>query len=738
MPQPDETTSPPATSAAPSPPPPLRPRIGSSKKSQFYGLASFAIVLALLYFGREVLIPLALAVLIAFLLTPVANALERLRLGRVASALIVAIVGLALLGGFGWVVERRLVEIVNRLPDYRQSVQAKFHRLTRLGGVVEKVRREFRQTVQDPPATQAMSATTRTTTAQAAIIELAPTASARAPQVPEAPPAPLAAAPASLPPPPVALVAPSPDAPWAVRLYPQPATALELAGEYLGRILTPVATAGLVLVFIIFMLIGRDNLRDRMILLAGGGRLHVTTQAFDDAATRISRFLTAQSLINLAYGIVVALGLWVIDMTLGGGHGGGIRTALLAGMICAVTRFVPYIGPWLGAAVPLGLAFAAFPGNGVFFATLAMFVAVEIFVSQAVEPNVLGSSTGVSPIAVLISAVFWTWLWGPIGLLLSTPLTVLLVVIGKYVPQFAMLDVLLGDKPVLDATTRVYQRLIAGDDEEAAEIALEYLGERPLEAVYDEILIPVLAEAECDWHHGKLDDVRHARIRQAIRDIVGVLGDQQHEEDARAAATTTVRQAKGLPEVTLTSVPADTVPTAAAPAPAPAAVSASPAPTSMSATRPPLPASAVVRVRCLPAHDEADQIVCLMLAQVLERRRFRVSVPDTVALASETAASIDPATSDVVVVSALPPKAALHARYLVRLFRQHDVSVPTVVALWTAHQTGAVAPGGVPTVTSLDALQDQLDQVTPMILLKQKPSPVPVPGTPCRPDPRWP
>src|SRR6185503_21308728 len=146
---------------------------------------------------------------------------------------------------------------------------------------------------------------------------------------------------------------------------------------------------------------------------------------------------------------------------------------------------------------------------------------------QVVEPNVLGSSTGVSPMAVRVAAVFWTWLWGPIGLLLSTPLTVLLVVMGKYVPQLAVLDVLLGDKPVLDPTARIYQRLIAGDDEEAAELALEYLKERPVEAVYDQILIPALTEAECDWHRGKLDDTRHLWIRQGLKEIVQALGEHQ-------------------------------------------------------------------------------------------------------------------------------------------------------------------------------------------------------------------
>lgn len=650
------------------------PRPDAFKPNHFYAFASVAILLALLYFGQEVLIPLALAVLIAFLLAPVVNALERLRLGRVASALLVVLAGLALAVGFGWVVEQRLVEIVNKLPEYRQGIQTKLHRLTRSGGVLEKATEEFRQTVH-PPATTRAAATTQAVAPGGAVITAATSNDSERPTAISTP----------------ALKAPSPDEPWPVRLYPRPATALDLVGQYVGKLLSPVATAGLVIVFIIFILIGRENLRDRMILLAGGGRLHVTTQALDDAATRVGRFLTAQSLINVSYGAVIALGLWIIDRTIGDGQG-GVRTALLAGMICAVMRYVPYIGPWLGAAVPLGLAFAAFPGNGVFLVTLAMFVGIEIVVSQVVEPNVLGSSTGVSPMAVLVSAVFWTWLWGPIGLLLSTPLTVLLVVMGKHVPQLAVLDVLLGDEPVLDPTTRIYQRLIAGDDEEATEMALEHLKERSLEAVYDQILIPALAEAECDWHRGKLDDTRHLWIRQGLKEIVQALGEQQQGEDTDDAAGARVREAKGQTD-------------------RPAPASEAPLP------RPALPRGAAVSVRCLPAHDEADQIVGLMLAQVLDRRGFAVTIPDTVSLASEMVGSIDPQATDILVISALPPKAALHARYLLKLLTPKYPALKMIVGLWTNDKTSVVHLDTVQTATSLDALQDQIDQITPAVLL---------------------
>jgi predicted PurR-regulated permease PerM len=550
--------------------------------------------------------------------------------------------------------------------------------------MVETVRNELRQSLQEAPTSQATATTQTASTTRSSTVVLGGPAVA---------PTPLKSPDVS----PPRLDPPSSDNPWAVRLYPKPATTLELIGQYVGKLLSPVATAGLVLVFIIFMLIGRENLRDRMILIAGGGRLHGATQAFDDAATRISRFLTAQSLINVSYGVVIAVGLWLIDITMGGGQG-GLRTALLAGLICAVMRYIPYIGPWLGAAVPLALAFAAFPGYGVFFVTFAMFVAIEVFVSQAVEPHVLGSSTGVSPIAVLVAAVFWTWLWGPIGLLLSTPLTVLLVVMGKYVPQLAMLDVLLGDEPVLNPTTRIYQRLIAGDDEEAAEIAIEYLKERPLEAVYDQILIPALAEAESDWHRGKLDDARHVSIRQGLKEIVQALGEKQQADEDKAAGVATAPQAKN--QTSGHATPSD----------APAA-------------RSPLPDGSTVNVRCLPAHDEADQIVGVMVAQVLERRGYTVTVANADSLASEMAASFDTEKVDVVVVSALPPKATLHARYLLKRIATRGTDLQIVVGLWTYDRPGAVEVDDVQTATSLDALQKHFDKITPMILLGKAPAP---------------
>jgi predicted PurR-regulated permease PerM len=679
--------------------------VDSAKRPQFYALASIAIILALLYFGQEVLVPLALALLFSFLLTPLVVRLERLHLGRVTAALLVVLVAVSVVVLLAWTVERRVVQIVDKLPDYRDSIHAKFARLTRSGGMVEKVREEIKQTIAEPPTTQATATTQATTQSStqpasaAAPVKAPPTTSSTPPA--DAPVV-TASATATAP-------RPTPDDPWPVRLYPKPASTLEVAGTYLGRFLGPVATAGLVLVFVVFMLIGREDLRDRLIRLVGDGRLHVTTQALDDAATRISRFLLAQLMINSAFGVTVALGLWVIDLTLGGGQS-GFLTAVVAGMLCGVLRFVPYIGTWIGAALPLGLAFAAYSGNGVFFATLAMFLVVELLISQVVEPNLLGSSTGLSPIAVLVTAVFWTWMWGPVGLLLSMPLTVVLVVMGKYVPQLEFLDVLLGDTPVLDPPTRVYQRLIAGDDEEAAELAQEYLKDKPLEAAYDDVLIPALAQAELDRHRGKLDEARLAAVRQGIRDIVEVLADGQREEDTDAATAQTVREAKGI------DVPA--------------------ASEVNGGVRRSLPGGVSVNVLILPAHAEADDIAGDMLGRLLERRGYRVTRPGGASLASERVDLLRTSGADVVVVSALPPKAALHARYLVKRLSVGGQSVRTIVGLWTRKgQSGGAGLNdfaSLPVVATLAEAQDRLDQLDPHIALEATAPPaaleVPVPA----------
>ncbi len=298
--------------------------------------------------------------------------------------------------------------------------------------------------------------------------------------------------------------------------------------EWLSGALHPLTTAFLMIVFVIFMLLNREDLRDRMIRLVGAGQLNTTTQAVTDAAERISRYLLSLAIVNLCYGLAVALGLWLIGKLLGAGQ--PFPNPLFWGLICGVSRFVPYVGIWATASMPLALSFGLYPNYGVFFATVGMFLVYETVVAQFIEPYFYGARTGMSTIAVLVSAVFWTWLWGPVGLLLSTPLTVVLVVVGKYVPQLQFLDIILGDEPVLEPPVRIYQRLLALDAEEAADLAREYLKSRPIEEVFGEILLPALALAEQDRHRGSLDPEREAFVRQSMRDLVEELSELNREQ----------------------------------------------------------------------------------------------------------------------------------------------------------------------------------------------------------------
>jgi predicted PurR-regulated permease PerM/methylmalonyl-CoA mutase cobalamin-binding subunit len=640
------------------------------KKPLFYALGSIAVVLGLLYFGQAILIPLALALLFAFLLAPLVDRFEALRLGRVGSTLIVILLALSVIGGFGWVIEQRFSEIIQRLPEYRDEVRAKIQRLRETGGAVQRISAEITQSVTEFPATQS-------TTARSA-----PSQSKRLSESSHAERSTQAAQPV-----------PTPDNPLPVRVFPLPESPVAIFGEYIGKFFGPLLTAGLIVVFICFMLIGREDLRDRFIHLAGQGRLNVTTEALSEAAARVSRFLIAQSLVNVMFGASVALGLWIIDLTIGQNKE-GLLTALVAGLLCGVLRFVPYIGTWIGAAMPLAVAFATYPGNGVFFVTLAMFIGLELIVSQAIEPNLVGSSTGISPMAVLVATVFWTWLWGPMGLLLSTPITVLLVVMGKYIPQLEVLDTLLGDKPVLEPKMRIYQRLIAGDDEEATDLAIEYLKEMSLEEVYDRVLLPALADSQRDRHVDDLDDARALAVRRGIREIVETLAEQAPKE--------------------------------LKPAPVPPAADITPAgaPLSQPPPKPPpaiLPPDLVIKVLCLAARDESDEIAALMFAQLLQRRGFHVDVAGAGTLTSEMAGLIEQYKAEIVVISSLPPKAGVHARYVLKRLTARYSDLKAIVGLWvnkrdvTKQPLGDFRPAQV--VTSLAEAQKYVDQFIPQIII---------------------
>jgi len=618
----------------------------SETPNRFILFATFCLAVAALYVAQEVLVPLALAVLFTFLLTPLVIRLERFRIPRGVASTTVVLLGLCLIGVLGWTLSNQAVDLANRLPDYEKNISAKISHLPFLHreGAVAKLTRAADELQTDLSTT-------------------APSEHRTAPVV--------------------------------VTIAEQRSEGLAQFRTLLGAIASPLATTFIVAVFVIFMLIRREDLRDRLIRLVGQGRLDITTQALSEAGDRISRYLLMQSLVNIGYGFAIGTGLWCI------GHfsrqEGGFPNAPLWGLLCGLLRFVPYVGPWIGAFFPVLLSIAVFPGIYEFVATVCLFISVEVLNNSAIEPMLYGSTTGLSAVAILAAAVFWSWLWGPIGLLLSTPLTACVVVIGKYVPQMQFLDVLLGDGPPLPPPTRLYQRLLALDAESAADVVEEYHKTMPLEELYDTVVTPALAMAEHDHHVNHLDETRRDSLRQCVRDLLEELGDRERLLAAKDQANAVERAAKGE-------------------GPLPAVI----------ATRPRLPSECTVNVLCLPAHDESDELVGIMMTQLLELRGYCATAMSQSALASEMLDQVVQKSAHIILVSALPPTAVSHARYLCKRLQSKFSSIPMVVGLWTfegdlSRAMQRVAPSGsVQMTSSLRGALQQIDQFAQQVLVSQR------------------
>jgi len=634
-----------------------------SKSSRFIVLMSVCVVVVALYFARDVFIPLALAILLSFLFTPPVHWLERRKLPRIAATLIVVLAAMGLVASFGYMVANQIKSVVEELPKYRDELQTKIAGLKSHGSFVRRAQEEIH-------VIGAVAVTTQPAGSVAGQLEESPLNGKDSAGAGDAR---------------GGSARPDLDAPVPVRVVTGGSSTLELVGEYATKFLSPLATSALVLILVVFMLITRDDLRDRIIRLIGHGRLNLTTQALDDAGSRISRYLGALAIVNGAYGLCVVVGLWAIGHLLG--HGTPFPNVLVCGLLVGLFRFVPYLGIFIGASLPLLLSFALFPGSAVFLAVVALFVALELVVSQFIEPYWYGASTGMSALAVLVSAVVWTWLWGPIGLLLSTPMTVCLVVMGKYIPDLQFLDIILGDEPVLPPYVRLYQRLIATEEEEAAELARALLKDMPLEALYDEVLIPALAMAERDHRQGRLQAEPLDFVHQSIRDIVDEVG-----EDTPPDADGPVVESQGQANDQKWLV---------------ARVN----------RRPSLPKNCSVNVLCLPAKGTSDEIVAIMLKQLLDRRGYCASTTSVASLASEMVEMIQTQNTQIVCVSAMPPAAVAHARYLCKRVLAGFPEISMVVGVWlikadpekvkvrvACSQTGQL-------VTALGQAQEQIDQM---------------------------
>lgn len=546
-------------------------------------------VVVILRLGREVILPITFAVLLVFMLAPTVVRLSRWGLHKALAILVTVGLALALTVGVGWLIADQAIRLGKELPSYEQNLQAKIAALkaphapvalVELGSMIDKLGKQI----------------------------TAP--NAEVPIVAGDPPADLKPVP--------------------VEVRTANASPLALARDILMPVLSPLGTVGIVLVFVVAMLFQREDLRDRFIKLISSGQINVATQAVDDASERVSRYLWMQLIVNATYGIPVGLGLYFI----------GVPNALLWGVIATILRFIPYIGPWIAAAFPVVLAIVIDPGWTKFMYTLGLFMVMELVSNNVIEVVLYGASTGISNIALLVAAVFWTWLWGIGGLVLSTPLTVCLLVMGKYVPGLGGLSVLLGSEPVLEPPAQMYQRMLSMESEDMVDLATKYIEEHSLEQFYEEVLSPALILAEEDRHSGALTESREAFIFQAGRDLIEEL--ERRDE--------------------LTAAKADK----AAGAPAPMVE---------------LPAAPVIVG--LPARDAADELVALMLGHLLRRRRIATAVFGVGGEVENASACITQQKVKVAFISALPPSALVGARQMCRRISARHPDLTVVVGVWT-------------------------------------------------------
>jgi predicted PurR-regulated permease PerM len=447
-----------------------------------------ATVIAILYFAREVFVPITLAILLSFLLAPAVRLLRRLRVGRVTAVGFTALLAFMAIAGFAAVVLGEVSSLAQQLPEYRYNLDTKIRSLPRVvpgGGVYHRATEMFRELSNELSRAGTQGAVESTHTASEGS-------------------------------------EPQPAKPMAVQVVEPEPGPLQIVQSIIGPLLQPMAAGGLVIVFVIMILLEREDLRDRLLRLAGRRDLHRTTEAMNDAAQRISRYLLSQLVVNISCGLPIGIGLTLI----------GIPNAALWGILVVLLRFIPYLGIVIAAAFPLALAIAVAPGWMLFVWTGLLFACIELVVANLVEPLVYGGTTGLSSVALIAAATFWTWLWGPIGLLLSTPMTVCLVVLGRHVPQLQFLNVMLGNEPVLTPVETFYQRILANDPEEATEQAEEFAKKTSLSEFFDEVAIPALARTQADSDRGVLSFEDRATFASAIGSMVENLLEDENAADA--------------------------------------------------------------------------------------------------------------------------------------------------------------------------------------------------------------
>ncbi len=575
------------------------------------------IIVTALYVGREIFVPVALAILLSFVLAAPVRLVQRMHVPRGMAVVGVVLLAFAIIFALGSLIATQLNRLAGDLPSYQTTIQSKIQSvrgiaggsstLERAAGMLQDLGKEL-----DRPKAGVVPAPNPLSAGSTAAKSVKPV--------------------------PVEVLQPDPGA-------------LESLRSLIAPLVSPLATTGIIVIFVIFILIQREDLRNRLIRLAGSHDLQRTTAALDDAAARLSRLFLNQLLINTSFGVLIGAGLWLI----------GIPTAILWGILAAVLRFVPYIGSIIAAAFPLALAVAVDPGWSMLAWTAALFFVVEPAIGQVVEPMVYGRTTGLSPVAVVVSATFWTALWGPIGLVLATPLTVCLVVLGRHVERLAFLDVMFGNRPALSPPEIFYQRMLAGDPTEAAEKAEQFLKERSLSSYYQEVALKGLQLAQSDLSRGALDQLRLVRIRDTVVEFVGDLSEQGDREPVDASPTSD-SEAVAAVEETPDRVHPD-IPVLDGTELAPEWAGGCP-------------------VLCIAGRTLLDEAAAIMFAQLSTMHGVAARVEGPEALSTSNIFRLDTTGVALVCLSYLDTANPAHMRYAVRRLRRKLPHARIMIGCW--------------------------------------------------------
>ena len=606
--------------------------IAAGERDQTKTLVTVGAVIAALYFGKEIFVPIALAILLSFALAPAVRKLHALGLGRLFPVLLTTLLAFIVIFGLLGVVATQLRDVATELPRYEATMVKKVSSLKSAtsGGVFQKLEGIFAR------LDRAINKTTPTNAA-ATTGDQAPAPRQAASDAQQQPP-------------------------MQVEIRQPTPSPIETIGAYAGTVLHPLATAGIVVIFVIFILIQREDLRNRLIRLCGASDLQKTTAAIDDGAKRLSRYLLTQLLINTIAGIIIGVAAWML----------GVPNPILWGVLFGCMRFVPYIGPIIGGAMPIIFAAAVDSGWSMALWMTGIVAVAELVIGQVIEPLLYGHNTGLSPVAVVVSATFWTALWGPIGLLLAVPITVCLVVVGRHVEQLEFLDVLLGDRPPLTAPENFYQRMLANDPVEVEEQASNCLKTMSLTDYYDGVLLPGLLLAQADATSERLTVERQMQIRDATEDVIEDLA-----EDTDDAVSPAVGRWKlfgqGKPDEDAPSAVDD--------------LAVAPAWRHDGA------------ILCIGARGPLDDCGALMLAQVLDKRGLGARAESYASLSKAAIGALDVSKARLICLSCLDGSSSAYMRFALRRVKRHAPRAKILIGAWWLQSD---EPGSLPSGLSDD------------------------------------